>query len=413
MKVFLIPPPALPVPATRGGAVETLLTHLIEENEQQQCMELVCISVPDREAEIRAQSYHHAHIYYLPHKKRPVWWGPICGTLRRLGVPAPVDPWFNHVLSLIKCERPDLVIAEGGNLLELAMITRQVGRKRMVAHLHMQTECTPQLEALYGSVFAISHFVADAWRPVSPMPVHLVRNCVDTSLFHSGSEVQKAEAQTMRRQLKFDSDDFVIVFCGRICPEKGIHALVQAISCISDEHIKLLVIGSPFFEAQSSSPFSEQLKRDAAQLQMRGRIVFTGFIHNSQLPTYYRLADVACFPALWDEPAGITAIEAMACGCPIIATRSGGMPEYLEGSGAILIERDKKFSSEDNFSLAGSNLPLLLADKLLALKKAFSQNPAASKSYICNVQAFSTAAYYRSFYHSCLSGGSNGYSSSC
>ena len=54
MKIFLIPPPALPIPAVRGGAVETLISHLIEENERQAKAELVCVSLPDPEAQKRA-----------------------------------------------------------------------------------------------------------------------------------------------------------------------------------------------------------------------------------------------------------------------------------------------------------------------------------------------------------------------
>ena len=47
MKVFLVPPPELPVPAVKGGAVETLLEHLIFENEKQGKLELYCASIPD------------------------------------------------------------------------------------------------------------------------------------------------------------------------------------------------------------------------------------------------------------------------------------------------------------------------------------------------------------------------------
>ena len=46
-RVLLVPPPDLPVPAVQGGAVETLLTHLIRENEKQGLLELLCASVPD------------------------------------------------------------------------------------------------------------------------------------------------------------------------------------------------------------------------------------------------------------------------------------------------------------------------------------------------------------------------------
>ena len=56
-RVLLVPPPDLPVPAVQGGAVETLLTHLIRENERQGKLDLLCASVPD-DAARRAAEQH-------------------------------------------------------------------------------------------------------------------------------------------------------------------------------------------------------------------------------------------------------------------------------------------------------------------------------------------------------------------
>ena len=67
-RVLLIPPPDLPVPAVQGGAVETLLTHLIRENEKQGRLDLLCASVPDEAARRaagakRAQDFSVARYY--------------------------------------------------------------------------------------------------------------------------------------------------------------------------------------------------------------------------------------------------------------------------------------------------------------------------------------------------------------
>ena len=56
-RVLLVPPPDLPVPAVQGGAVETLLTHLIRENEKQGLLELLCASVPDDAARRAAEGW--------------------------------------------------------------------------------------------------------------------------------------------------------------------------------------------------------------------------------------------------------------------------------------------------------------------------------------------------------------------
>ena len=55
-RILLVPPPELPVPAVQGGAVETLLTHLIRENEKKGRLDLLCASVPDEAARRAAEN---------------------------------------------------------------------------------------------------------------------------------------------------------------------------------------------------------------------------------------------------------------------------------------------------------------------------------------------------------------------
>lgn len=73
--MLLIPPPDLPVPAVQGGAVETLLTHLIRENEKQGRLDLLCASVPDEAARRAAEGLQHTKMLYVarPHGHRRYW----------------------------------------------------------------------------------------------------------------------------------------------------------------------------------------------------------------------------------------------------------------------------------------------------------------------------------------------------
>ena len=57
------------------------------------------------------------------------------------------------------------------------------------------------------------------------------------------------------------------------------------------------------------------------------------------MPSYLKTANIVVVPSLWEEPFGLTVLEAMAAGVPLIATRCGGIPEVCEGA-AILIERE-------------------------------------------------------------------------
>ena len=155
-RVLLVPPPDLPVPAVQGGAVETLLTHLIRENEKQGLLELLCASVPDDAARRAAEGWQHTKMLYVPRPSGHRRYWPMVFVERCMGIAAPYDPWYQKVqLSLaLELPPPDLIVAEGGNLTQCSAISRMFGRRRCLAHLHGQTGCTPVMDDIYGGVLA-------------------------------------------------------------------------------------------------------------------------------------------------------------------------------------------------------------------------------------------------------------------
>ena len=70
----------------------------------------------------------------------------------------PWEPWYQALLLTLMRRKiqPDLVFAEGGNLLQLSAISRHFGRGRTLAHLHGETQASPAVDAVYGGVAAIS-----------------------------------------------------------------------------------------------------------------------------------------------------------------------------------------------------------------------------------------------------------------
>ena len=229
-RVLLVPPPDLPVPAVQGGAVETLLTHLIRENEKQGQLDLLCASVTDDAARRAAEGWQHTKMLYInrPGGHRRYW--PMVFLERCAGIAAPYDPWYQKVqLSLaLELPPPDLIVAEGGNLTQCSAISRMFGRKRCLAHLHGQTTCTPVMDDIYGGVLALSDFIREDYLQSStldPQRAYILHNCIDTARFCPGPA-----SKTLRAQLGFTDEDFVVLYCGRLDPDKGIHKLMEAMS---------------------------------------------------------------------------------------------------------------------------------------------------------------------------------------
>ena len=382
-RVLLVPPPALPVPAVQGGAVETLLTHLLRENERRGELELYCACIPDAAAHAAAAGWQHNHMLDLPVPPGRRRWLPLNAVQRLLGVaPPPWQPWYQVLLlTLIRQKtHPDLIFAEGGDLLQVSALSRYFGRSRTLAHLHGETNGSPTVDRIFGGVAAISEFVRDRYLQNSALPpqnAYVLRNCIDTARF-----CPAPRDDALRARFGFAATDFVVVFCGRLQPEKGIAELLEALALLDDPTVKLLIIGSPFFAKTADSPFLQALQTRAAALGDRVR--FTGFIPNEELPAYYRLADLACVPSTWQEPAGLVPVEAMACGLPLLATRSGGMPEYIRAASPYLVD-------------ITPNLPRDLAAGITALRGDATRRAAMAAAGAAAARQYSPQAYYRDF----------------
>jgi len=110
-------------------------------------------------------------------------------------------------------------------------------------------------------------------------------------------------------------------FLGRISPEKGI---VDAIRIARACGVKLKVAAKI---GEEDLPFHEEI---VAPLLDGPHVEFIGEIDDSHKPAFLSGAKALLFPIAWPEPFGLVMIEAMACGCPVIAFRRGSVPEVIE-----------------------------------------------------------------------------------
>lgn len=134
------------------------------------------------------------------------------------------------------------------------------------------------------------------------------------------------DAESARRRLGLPSGPLVL-FVGRIDPIKGIDTLLEAFALIADklvhgERPTLVFIGGTLPE-HGGNDLQPILQR-ASELGIRDRIIFRGSVLQEQLPDYYAAATVAAVPSRY-ESFGLVAVEAMACGLPVVASNAGGM----------------------------------------------------------------------------------------
>jgi D-inositol-3-phosphate glycosyltransferase len=160
-----------------------------------------------------------------------------------------------------------------------------------------------------------------------PHKVQVIPAGVDLELFQP---IDKAQA---RGALGL-SEKRVILYVGRIEPLKGLDILLKAVARLEDRaDTRLLIVGGRHGEDAEL----ERLKTIAAQLGIADMVSFTGAVKQTLLPNYYSAADVFVLPSYY-ESFGLVALEAMACGTPVVVSRVGGLKSFIrDGETGYLI----------------------------------------------------------------------------
>ena len=141
---------------------------------------------------------------------------------------------------------------------------------------------------------------------------------VDLSLF------RPLDQEMSRRRLGLNGEK-VVLFVGRVEPLKGLDLLLQtAVHMEARENLKVLVVGG----IEDGDPEVSRLQHAARELGVDQVFEFVGRVDQDQLPLYYSAADVCVMPSFY-ESFGMAALEAMACGTPVVASRVGGLSTVI------------------------------------------------------------------------------------
>ncbi len=151
----------------------------------------------------------------------------------------------------------------------------------------------------------------------SPTRVTVIPCGVDTELFRPG------DAEVARAALGLD-DRPLVLYVGRIAPIKGLDTLLDAMARLSarGRAPRLMIVGGDADEPVDGHEAG--LRRHAARLGLADAVTFVGAQPQERLRSYYVAADVTVLPSYY-ESFGMVALEAMACGSPVIASRVGGL----------------------------------------------------------------------------------------
>lgn len=340
-KICVIMGGVMPVPAVCGGAIETLVTSIAKKYSIKDGFQLTICSVYHPEAVKAASQYpdvrffwtHTRNIKYMFMHAIFIGVRMITGKCIR-----PLQRHYNEIAELFQKERFDFIIAEGGDTQAIIDIAKDYNRDQFANHIHIHYLPPKNIVENYGHIIGVSKFVIEEYLKVCKTSVkaHLLKNAIDVERF--SRNVSEAQKRSIRNKLGLSEQDFVILYVGRIMEIKGVLELIQAVIGLEDPQIKLLIMGSANSGKWAFSSYERKVKKLSEQ--NKDRIIFTGYVDNTEVYQYASVADVQCVPTLVEEAAGLVLLEAMAEGLPLIVTKSGGVTEYVDKDTALLIERE-------------------------------------------------------------------------
>lgn len=359
-KIVIVTSGYLPVPASKGGAVETLLDNIVKQNEKNHNLDLTIITCYDQLASEKSKDFKYTKYcdIKIPRVIEIIDKAIFFFSSKILNVSKPSS--YRYIIQRVYFIKKttahlgindyDKVIIENNATLFSIFKRKSIKEKysgKYMLHLHNEINNTfgnYKEIAETNKVIGVSNYINQTFNKkfpnVSKKRYTVLRNAVDSGIFNS--TFSNNEILEFRSQFDISEDDFVFLYSGRLSKEKGIMELVQAFKNMP-KRARLLVVGNTFFGTDIKSTFHQELIREAKSIE--SRILFSGFIPNERMGIVYASANACVFPSIWEDPAPLTVIEAINCGKAIITTNSGGIPEYVNDKNAMIINRDEKIVS--------------------------------------------------------------------
>jgi glycosyltransferase involved in cell wall biosynthesis len=316
-------PSNLRIPASRGGAIERRMLALALAQSKALGHKVILYSVGERN---EVSQYRGIEIRYLKPSGRP-------GGRRA---------WFSwEVAKDIARSNPAVVHLHGRA--EVAWLLRKMGVKRPIA-----LACDNHLEPLAGnailaplsravwarflrvencSICPVSEYCRSCWSNYWEIPagdMNVVPNGVDLEHFSPASD-------GLEWRKKLGMREHVIgLYVGRICTQKGSDLLIDAFRNLSKRvpNAALVMAGPPGqFGKSGSNPILEELQKIGG--------TYLPPVADDELPSLFRAADFLLMPTRELEMFGMAAVEAQACGTPVLASDHGGLKETVPDAAGI------------------------------------------------------------------------------
>lgn len=361
-KITIITNGTLPVPASKGGAVESLLNIFLDFNEAENDFKIQLFSIYDSKAKELSYEYKNTDFIFIndnsfSYKLSKVFRYVINRVFK--------NKFKNQFISKVLKHKSifdstDLILVENnpGFLKHIRKTTsKPIGLHLHNDYLNINNPKSKNILEDIDFVITVSNYIKNRVEEIAPKNLKVLNayNGIDLNRFNKG--IINDEKVRLKKKFNLEEDDIVIVFSGRLQEHKGVNILINVFVKLSkDAPIKLLLIGGFGFGDEKIG----NLKKNLGINKQTDRIILTGYVDYKDIHKYYALGDFAVLPSLCEEAFGLTALEALSSGLPVIITDSGGLPEVVNSKCGFIVNRD------DNLEVVLKNkMERLIIDKQL------------------------------------------------
>ncbi|MGL5962786.1 MAG: glycosyltransferase family 4 protein [Fusobacteriaceae bacterium] len=390
MKILIITAGVLPVPVSKGGAVETLVEYIIDENEKYKKIDIELVSIFEDDALKMSQNYKNTKFYFIKRNSKIQYCLEFLNKVfNRIGLKRFINlqnyDYLVKLTKIIKNNHYDKIIIE--NRSPYVNYLKKITKDNLYLHLHNDylNNSNSFAEKIYyncSGILTVSDYIKNRVKTITKNDIKTktLINCTNIDLFNK--EKNNNYREQLRKKLKISEQDIVFLFSGRLTKEKGIKELLLAFEKLDQKNIKLLIIGSGWYGDNSNNKYQSELQK--ISLKLKDNIIFTGFIPRDDVAKYHSAADIALVPSMWEEPAGLVVLEAQASSLPLIITNSGGIPELVTKESAIVVNKE-----EDIVDSLHKAMLCLLKDKNKILQMGLKGRE--------NAEKYNKKYYYDSF----------------
>lgn len=356
-KIAIITSAVLPVPAIKGGAVETLITQLVESNEKNPKFQFVIYTMPDEG--LNGYRYTYTNVCQVQGNVVDLYSTKVLNRLERIRGKGTTSFYDVTLLRKLYHGNYDYILVENtAHFYHLAYRLKKY-RGKLLFHLHNNVDSARTeddlrfiIQTAYR-VLGVSNYTCSLLQSIqSGENIQTLYNCVDQRKFRSNN----IEGRQRIRAHYGIEDKTVYMFSGRLDHVKGFTELLKAFGSVVErnENAVLLVAGgnSPWADRDAVDELQDELI--GYEEKLGNRVIFTGMLPYQEMPDHYAAADVMVVPSMWEEPFGMIALEAMCIGLPLIISDSGGLPEIVNENCAVIVKRGEHFVAD-------------LADEIVAL----------------------------------------------